>query len=748
MCRIRFVALGIVSFVVSIFGALLAPGTFLNRALSAALCTVFSFNSAVCTASLVQSSERVVAATPPAVERSIADISGYLQAQRDPSEFGDDQPSAPTPGSNPQAPPFPQDPGPNFPVRPEFDNPGSTSPTQPQSRPEPSRLTPGRSGASINEPCNPTLLTASAKPATEIIVKGIPSNFDPKKITIQFKDISTDTVIQTLAMKRDDGSLGVAVPLHPTKLGAGGDVQLTISSGNVACPAVSLRIEPLPNAPGSTRQVLTTLQTSFNRLLQITGVNRNQLQGNYQNLPPELKSLALSYWFLEHPKNPNSQKAILDGTAPILEGKSFDWQLVDSLLASSGFIDAINAYLNEGLKISKTWISVNKEVANKEHIMPNILLSYSKTSTIKLAKVNSNGSECRKISTDSELDIAMTQQDILNNHVNGDLFKGVSTSFNLALIALESAVKISGGGAVIGFATKLASTFMSNALLIATLKDKRDAALLPSKLTSLTFTAEPTHFEESPPSSGRYAPSTGSYKNVYLSAEGTDWKLSSGDILEILFSALSFLKRADTLPLIGKAIENELVKAANSIYTGLAENQPDIVKLQGPCRYQQISAVDSTEAIISNQSVIRRGLSTSYEPVGSGTAVLTLRVKPNRFAGQKPAQIHQEVIAVGKRNQDSPDQTAQQSQTLKRCRVGKFLPDGAFNPGECVIQGPVMTTGGFVDGVSACGICNLFIGGSPPDKGSCRTRPIDERRVPFSQLSVSVPCPSNWDSGW
>ncbi len=121
MRRIRFVALGIVSFVVSIFGALLAPGTFLNRALSTALCTVFSFNSAVCTASLVQSSNRVVAATPPAVERSIADISGYLQAQRDPSEFGD-EPSAPSPGSNPQAPPFPQDPGPNFPVRPEFDD--------------------------------------------------------------------------------------------------------------------------------------------------------------------------------------------------------------------------------------------------------------------------------------------------------------------------------------------------------------------------------------------------------------------------------------------------------------------------------------------------------------------------------------------------------------------------------------------------------------------------------------------------
>ncbi|MEL0590168.1 MAG: hypothetical protein U1V55_11075 [Planktothrix rubescens PR222] len=116
MRRIRIFALGIVSFFAVLMGALLAPGTFVNRALSAALCTVFSFSSTVCTVNLAKSSERVVAATPPTVERNISD---WL-VQRDPGEF-DDAPSAP-PGSNPQAPPFPQDPGPNQPVRPDFDN--------------------------------------------------------------------------------------------------------------------------------------------------------------------------------------------------------------------------------------------------------------------------------------------------------------------------------------------------------------------------------------------------------------------------------------------------------------------------------------------------------------------------------------------------------------------------------------------------------------------------------------------------
>ncbi|MEG4574887.1 hypothetical protein QUA56_19680 [Microcoleus sp. N3A4] len=118
MRRLRICVLGIVSFFAVLMGALLAPGTFVNRALSAALCTIFSFSSTVCTVNLAKSSDRVVAATPPAVERNISD---WL-VQRDPGEF-DDAPSVPS-GSNPQVPPFPQDPGPNI-IRPEFDDPGS-----------------------------------------------------------------------------------------------------------------------------------------------------------------------------------------------------------------------------------------------------------------------------------------------------------------------------------------------------------------------------------------------------------------------------------------------------------------------------------------------------------------------------------------------------------------------------------------------------------------------------------------------
>ncbi|MEA5552570.1 hypothetical protein VB713_16635 [Anabaena cylindrica UHCC 0172] len=104
MRRVRLFALGVVSFIVSLIPAFFISGTWLNRAIATATCTVFSFNSAMCTVDLGRSSERVVAATPPAIEKTIFDGLGDLLVQRDPNEFGDDQPATSPPVNNPQAP--------------------------------------------------------------------------------------------------------------------------------------------------------------------------------------------------------------------------------------------------------------------------------------------------------------------------------------------------------------------------------------------------------------------------------------------------------------------------------------------------------------------------------------------------------------------------------------------------------------------------------------------------------------------
>lgn len=121
MRRIRFLLLTAIGFVAALLTAFLSPGNWLNRVLAISLCAVMGSDSTLCAAKLAQSSNRVVAATTPAVE-SVVD--GSWVGQRS-SEF-DDVPASP-PASNPQAPPFPLEPGPNI-IRPDFDNPASETP--------------------------------------------------------------------------------------------------------------------------------------------------------------------------------------------------------------------------------------------------------------------------------------------------------------------------------------------------------------------------------------------------------------------------------------------------------------------------------------------------------------------------------------------------------------------------------------------------------------------------------------------
>ncbi|MBD2485494.1 VWD domain-containing protein [Planktothrix sp. FACHB-1365] len=109
MQRIRYFLLAIVCFLT----AILIPGTFVNRLFSTVMCAVFSFNWGACTVNLAKTSDRVVAAFPPSLERN---IDNWL-TQRS-GEF-DDESSPPAPVNNQQAPPYPQEISPDY-IRDEF----------------------------------------------------------------------------------------------------------------------------------------------------------------------------------------------------------------------------------------------------------------------------------------------------------------------------------------------------------------------------------------------------------------------------------------------------------------------------------------------------------------------------------------------------------------------------------------------------------------------------------------------------
>jgi len=673
MRKLRFLAFAVISFVAALLGALLSPSTWLHKSLAVALCGVLSANPALCTNNaIIAQSQEASATNPVKVETT---QSHDLLVQRS-GDFDDDTPKSP-PRSNPNnpKPTFNRnDSGANIPVRrPDFDDdPNSNQPIiQPQNNSaKPSRLIPASSSNSPNAVCNPRLVTKSAQPAQEIIINGIPLNFT--EFEVNFKDITTDKNVNTLARRTEDGSLAVIVPIHPSNLMSGGDVQLALSSGGLSCPVVRLHIDPLPNAPGTAKKVLTTLQTSFDKITQKFGANRTQLQSNFEDMSPELQSLALSQFFIDHPDNPNSLKAILNGTSPMVKG-DIDFQVIDGLLASSGFINALDATL-ERLDSAITSASTNiiktkkKEKSNDYHYTVEPL-------NFKVARlVPPEKKGCRKIDTAVELSIAMRYQESLHQLLDNDpvvkafesvisLVTATATVFSLLTGPIGGAVGIVLPGVV------------ASALLAIKAPYKRQKALLPSRLTSLTFNAEPTNFEESPPSSRNYTPSSGTYKNVYLSAESDEYKMTLEDVTKVLLGVFS-IKIPSLLPLplpkdkgpekvlelgneVFKRAGKELTKILVEKYAPLvfrALTKFEGVTLAGPCLYDKIdvASIIYTEASADPKVISISPPSQSYQPVGSGKTTLTIKIKdkPNSFNG-KTAQGSQEITVNGKK-EDKP----------------------------------------------------------------------------------------------
>ncbi|PSB18247.1 hypothetical protein C7B65_16230 [Phormidesmis priestleyi ULC007] len=81
MCGVRFWLLGIVSFIIATTATVFVSGSFLNRLLLAASCTVFSFNSTFCTPNLGVESDRATA-TITSTLKEVRDIDSNLSTHK------------------------------------------------------------------------------------------------------------------------------------------------------------------------------------------------------------------------------------------------------------------------------------------------------------------------------------------------------------------------------------------------------------------------------------------------------------------------------------------------------------------------------------------------------------------------------------------------------------------------------------------------------------------------------------------
>ncbi len=572
MNRIRFAVLAIASFVTVLIATLLSPGTWLNRALSAAICTIFSFNSTFCLANLARSSGQVMAANPPS---QIA-------------------------------------------TRPEFHQSDSTPQPQPQSSPV--RTQPNQTGGSTttggstsNVPCNPTLEKASAQPAKEIIVKGVPANFT--ELVVKFRADGSNEIFYTLARRLDNTDVAVIAPLHPVKLGAGGDVQLTISSKNSICPALNLRIEPLAPAAGSTERTMAKVEAFLEKLIQVSGISPDQLMGDPNNLPDGVKPLAISQWLLNNPRNPNSVKAILSGTAPILDGQKIDRQILDSLIGNSGLIDAMDALRNEISAKNNHQITLSSRfsIADKK--------SFDKTTyafSIHLC-------DPAFVKTLQKLRECMLSQMSWEEVKESQNYKRVMFYFSV-VTSLVSLIPI----------FKPASILMAIESFTISQLVEGEAATLPSEFTALDFNLTKYRVTKG---------ESGTWEQINVNAESKEWELTATTVLDYILLFLS-IAGVPTVKAVVKSARDatDALIAIISSFFGNYTNQGTGIKL--PKSKYTVEVDDKHNQVnpsVSQSGIISLNFGTdTYQGIGAGSVDLSLSLS-NIFAlgkGDKAKKLH------------------------------------------------------------------------------------------------------------
>jgi len=190
--------------------------------------------------------------------------------------------------------------------------------------------------------CIPTLSAATAAPMSELVVRGVPARFAELRGVLRAPGAGGEAVV--LPVRRGSEEVVLTVPLHPQSPKDGGDAELVLSDASSACRALPLRIGALPATPGATNAVVGEMNQVINSLATGFGVERAALLGNPAALAPELRPLAIALQRIEGPNNPNSLRAVLEGTAPLLRGAPLDRELLDAVLAQSGLNAALQSF--------------------------------------------------------------------------------------------------------------------------------------------------------------------------------------------------------------------------------------------------------------------------------------------------------------------------------------------------------------------------------------------------------------------
>ena len=186
-----------------------------------------------------------------------------------------------------------------------------------------------------------SLASTSGQPLERVDIGALPPSLEPPlagRVTWDGGDQSDFAYVQ----QGDDGTATLLVPMHPTGSVDGGDVVIRFTDGTSACPPVGFHIDALPAAPGEFASAVDLLQQIVDLQAHVLGSSADELrQADPTTLPERLLPMLVMQSVIDHPDNPNSLRALADGTSEL----TVDRDLLDRLIARVGLRPALEDVL-------------------------------------------------------------------------------------------------------------------------------------------------------------------------------------------------------------------------------------------------------------------------------------------------------------------------------------------------------------------------------------------------------------------
>ena len=216
------------------------------------------------------------------------------------------------------------------------------------SEPESSRTT----GPSVS--CETvTLSTSAAEPLDTLVVTGVPEAMGDSLYTTVYAP--ADSLTGLAFTRRTTGdSAAIRVPVHPGLRPDGGEVELTLSNGDVSCTTQRFTIQALPSARGTTSEIVDTSLVLIRQQAALFGVSSTALrEAPLDQIPGPVLPLAIARRLLGEISDPESP------LHPLRSGRAAV-DLLDRVFAKARASEVLSAQLR-GVRRAKPFVELSDE---------------------------------------------------------------------------------------------------------------------------------------------------------------------------------------------------------------------------------------------------------------------------------------------------------------------------------------------------------------------------------------------------